>query len=152
MPGASGKPLLDFLSPYAIIVPMEKLDPLDSLRKLQTKTPWWSRLLGNFRAWKQARKARKDAPNEKYYVCTVWSWHTLYDNVYGGCFYILYEDGAGKRSYEFGREHFDVLEKVTAQATYQYAHAIRPWMLGRYTNEGMKQYADGQKTRPNAKT
>jgi hypothetical protein len=82
-------------------------------------------------------------------------WHGKFSGLttyFLGCYFICCEDGRGKRTFEFGKEDlYGVLKEHTATNQAVYAEVIRPWMLGKYSNQQLADYAVRQNVRPTKK-
>lgn len=107
------------------------------------KTPLWSRLIGDWRAWHNARRARKT----KHHIATVSLWGRNRNTGDPVCGYLhLFETGKGKRSYTFERGE---LSRITDYREWTLYHVtIIPWMHGKFSNETIANWA--AKTRQRA--
>lgn len=102
------------------------------------KAPWWSVLLGNWRARKAAKIARK----KKHYVATITLW-VKHISMIGQpelltAFIHLYETGTGKRTFEFSKGDTTIKD---VDSVHNYHSAVLPWLHGRFTNQAMIDYA-----------
>ena len=122
-----------------------KPDPLVFLKKI--RVPWYARLLGWFRARKHLREAlarHKAELDKPVYIATIFSWTWWTDTKYqSSAWYILREDGHGKRTYEYGTDSSNL--KNDEKKTSTYPRVIAPWLDGHFSNKAMKEYAAKQK-------
>lgn len=99
------------------------------------RAPWWSRLLGNWRAWRAARAARK----KMYHIATVNIWmRTIVDKQIHCSWVHFYETGAGKRSYTYQqgkRPH-------RLETTHLYHHLVIPWLHHKLSNDDLRRQAN----------
>lgn len=112
----------------------------DIVKQLKlVKVPFWARWRGYF----AARRRRKEAQKEVHYITTVYAWTRWTDiGVQSRQWYILKQDGTGKRFYEYGCDHRFLETKEKNHS--EYARIVEPWVLGHWTNQQMKEY--GPKT------
>lgn len=107
---------------------------IEKLKKL--KAPYWPRLLGNWRAWRRARAARR----KTYHVTTVtlWTKFTKDDRIEAAWVH-LYETGSGRRSFQYhiGRTRTDLKEY------HAYHQLILPWLNYKVGNKEVVKYAEG---------
>lgn len=110
---------------------------MDHIPKFKVpKTPLWSRMLGSWRAWRRARKARRI----KHHIATVEMWMVREGRNTSHCAFIqLYQDGKGKRTFEFEKgtwlNHWDYTQ------WYDYHKTIVPWLHGKWDNNTIAAWA-----------
>ncbi len=119
---------------------MSSQTQIDLLKKV--KVPLWARWRGYF----AARKRRKEAAEEIKYIATVYAW-TRYDKYSSRQWYILRENGLGKRTYEYGYESSFLKDAAKTHA--EYPNSIVPWVHGKYSNAQMIEYAKKSAIHPN---
>jgi hypothetical protein len=102
----------------------------------QVKVPIWAKWLGAYKAWQRRRNARK----EIHYIATVYAWTYWTDHrYYSKQWYILKQNGVGKRFYEYGctTSLLEGKEKLHSS----YASFIAPWLHNHYTNQEAIEFA-----------
>lgn len=109
----------------------------------KVKVPLWARWRGYF----AARRRRKEAAKEIKYIATVYGWTIWTDKSVSSQWYILKEDGLGRRFYEYGYETSFLEYKEKKHSTYP--HVIVPWLHKHYSNATMVEYAKKSAVHPN---
>lgn len=113
--------------------------PFKEFRAL--KTPLWARLLGDWRAWKRARRARK----AQYHIGTVTLWGRNSSDQPVTGFLHLYVRGDGKRSYVY--ERGDLNHSTDYKIWALYHVTIIPWLNGKYDNDAMTNWCSKSRQR-----
>lgn len=111
------------------------MEPFKEFRA--SKTPLWVKWLGDWRARRRAKKARKT----KHHVATVTLWaHKSSEPDKGLVSYIqLYSTGDGKRSYTF--DHCEWPKHWAYEGFRDYHRVIVPWLNGRWSNQTIIDWA-----------
>lgn len=111
------------------------------------KVPIWSRWLGAYRAWIM----RREALRKVHHIATLYHWTWWTDaKEFAKSWYILKEDGRGSRSFEFGSDNY--LLRDNAKKTSLYASVVAPWVLGKFSNEQMRQCEKDRARQPSIPT
>ncbi len=109
-------------------------DPFKEFRA--PKTPLWSRMLGDWRAWRRARKAR----TMKYHIATIKLHGSSYQGRRVTGYVHLFETGKGKRSFKYERGE---LNRATDHMQFSAMHdVVIPWHHGKWDNKTIRDWAD----------
>lgn len=110
------------------------------------KVPWWSRMLGDFRAYRRARLARQEARKEfksQKWIATVIVWTKRGEHPWQPSYFQLYEE-AGKRKYNFVKGAIS----MHAGSYTQFQKWVLPWTYGNVSNSDIKRIADMSERTP----
>lgn len=119
---------------------------MNEVEKLKlVKVPLWARLLGSIRRRLELRARLA----EKRYITTVFHWRWFIDRGHWmHMWWVCFEDGYGRRTYEFGSDNLLSKAEAGGKMSTTYATAIRPWMAGHWSNEALREYADRTRAQP----
>lgn len=116
-------------------------DPLAQFRKV--KVPLWARLLGDWRARREAKKRREEAKKKIVHVATIFSWVWMADSkIYINGVYTLFCNGDDKRWYEYSSH--PLLSKSWERGHSHYGAVVLPWLNGAWSDKEMAEF--GRKT------
>lgn len=102
------------------------------------KVPWWSRLLGDFRARKRAKQAR----NEAFWLCTITVWASDGVDTYPAWFHL--SESQTQRFSDF----YAGAGKMGKTGYRTYHSIIIPWLNGKLSNEQMVKLAIASEDQP----
>jgi hypothetical protein len=109
------------------------MSAIDDLKNV--KVPLWAKCLG----WYRARQRRKAARKEVRYIATVFVWQRWTDKDYCSKVWYICKEKAGVRYYEYGSDSY-LLDNREKRYT-MYASVIEPWILNRFTNQQIIDFA-----------
>lgn len=111
------------------------MDPFKEFRA--PKTPLWAKYLGDWRARRRAKKARKT----KHHVTTVvlWCYRKAEPDKRLAAYIQLYSTGGGERSYTF--EHCEWPKHRSYKDFRDYHEVIIPWLNGKWSNKAIIDWA-----------
>lgn len=105
------------------------------------KAPWWSRVLGNLRARKAARRARHHVRHVA--TITLWCRNVNNTNSYPS-WLMLFERGDGKRTYKFKRG----MVSLPIDQLRDYYDVVLPWVDHKYSNKQMLELQSASRKMP----
>lgn len=112
---------------------------MDEIEKLKAiKAPLWSRILGNWRARRAAKRVRKEALKRENHIATVTCWCALWGKK-ERIMFLCYERGDGTRHFRTVETN-GLLDKYWKR-TGIYAHYIAPWVAGSLSHKALIELA-----------